>query len=615
MKIKVFSEDNQNDCLSVRFKKVCCAFGVLGFFGANIVGIGEVSAIDISPEVMLNPVYQHYEQDMLNGDGDKWNIIPNKYIYSKVDSELFGKGSGSSLPASYSLIEEGYGTKIKNQGSDSACWAFSAITAIESNLKKTHGLDVDLSPKQLDYISAEGTPYFNYINSNFGATRNLGEGGNFMWASFALDGKYAPVSETSFFNKLKANDSDLNSFSGWKEYQDVNSLGGLFFGEAEAYTKALDSSITMGDISDYVVTKYRFHNTNDDNLVNEVKNDVYRYGASYVETFAPETENCWDAETETIIDRGEEVCNSENGHAMAIIGWDDNHVYKDPATGKTKIGAFLLQNSWGDSSLLEDYGYTDYNSIVDILIEAEMIENESDLSPEQRDYYKKLAMGVDMYEYVWLGYEYESSQDLGGTLNAASIQEVRKNDYKNVYDTVNQVAASNTNNELVGEIINTFSTGGETEYIDAVSVDSHSVIFEQNIQYVFYIDPTNTGDRYQEVGTVTINAAEIGKETIDLDNKIEVNGDFKVKIIFKINGQAVNMRRELASYITMSAYTSDTGPEEIIEVPNTGLFTKDEQGLKNVIILTFGMLGMSSVGFVMIKNRKNLFHRVKFNKK
>ncbi|XP_060743236.1 cathepsin S-like isoform X2 [Tachysurus vachellii] len=98
------------------------------------------------------------------------------------DNDNFTFLSDFSLPPSVNWTEDGFVTPVQDQGDCNACWAFSAVGALEAQMKMKKGRLVPLSVQNLvDCSSEEGnrgcsggllTNAFNYIINHRGISKD-----------------------------------------------------------------------------------------------------------------------------------------------------------------------------------------------------------------------------------------------------------------------------------------------------------------------------------------------------------------------------------------------------------------------------------------------------------
>lgn len=385
----------------------------------------------------LNPQYIDY-LNMSEEEKESVDLIPNELIVDYVSGDE--KYDYSTLESYYNLKDENYITPLKNQKSLGICWAEATIENAETFLMMKNGKTYSegsteiLSPRHLDYAGSsfgiEG-----YINNQ--GFHSLGTGGNFNDAGDILSKGLSFVG------------------SDWK-YNDSYSLDTLEFSDVfdDNLSKyELDSSITIP----YLNTKRLDLNKQSDNLVftnyiNEIKSLIKIYGGPYVGTQAPgyscSAVNYYDT-TNHIVDVDSE-CTQDGGHAMQIIGWDDNYSYKYCKNGGKHIkwtsscseqntvsgkGAWILRNSWGNI-YMDSYTYLAYSSAES---EYQFITSLDSSQNKKWNYYfssKLNNMTTDRknvnntYEYT---VNFNSSFDLNTTLKKIKFINYGQNKYYKIY--------------------------------------------------------------------------------------------------------------------------------------------------------------------------------------
>jgi C1A family cysteine protease len=205
-----------------------------------------------------------------------------------------------ALPASYDARSEGIVTPAKNQGSCGGCWSFASVGAMESHLLK-QGLPfspTDLSEQQMISChtgmagccggSATAPQYWETTGPVYDSCYPFGDGG---WSGSCASPPYSGVSCSTACPQL--------------EYRVVNF---------------------------YTVSSSDF------------KASLYEHGPSYFRyTVYSDFFTFWSSAASGTVYR-QSSGDSEAGHAVLIIGWDDAK------------GAYLLKNSWGATSGPEGNG-------------------------------------------------------------------------------------------------------------------------------------------------------------------------------------------------------------------------------------------------------------------
>ena len=287
-----------------------------------------------------NPYYLEYQK---LSDEEKANIdyIPNEYIvYYDLDKNY--NAAKRSLFAFYSAIPSKFDLRnvdgsrmippIDNQGILGLCWAFASNNILESYYLMHDKGVIDLSDDQASYVAKYlGDASFGTGNSPYNLLR--------YW----LMG-LSPISEDDF-GEYSLTEKNI----GYKDYLDNNNV--LFDIKDVKVFPALNIP--------YVFQTYTL--TNAVNRVSEyntdIKNHIMTYGAVYAGIYW----DFYDENKNLVYNDGTRSFDSyaESGHAVTIIGWDDN--YEGVSIKGTPVkGAWLAMNSWGSSY---EYFYISYYDV------------------------------------------------------------------------------------------------------------------------------------------------------------------------------------------------------------------------------------------------------------
>ena len=296
-------------------------------------------------EPYLNPKYALY-LSLNNDEKNETNLIPSVYV---IDFSPSNNYKESQYPETYNISNinnESYITPMKDQGSLGLCWSFATIEQIESYLMvkdKTpyNSSSQTFSVRQMDYATSNNG-IKNYENEN--GYRALTSGGNFYMSSMIISNGLSLVSDDYM---------PYNSDESRKELIDILNYGNSKY--------ELNSTIMMPYISDKATSQEK------ETFNNVVKENIINYGGAYVGTGSPNG-NCGFKnidDTYTIVDT--EDCIGTSGHALQIIGWDDNYNYSYCKSGSIHssvnssgecssgslvngTGAWILRNSWGNNT-------------------------------------------------------------------------------------------------------------------------------------------------------------------------------------------------------------------------------------------------------------------------
>ena len=272
------------------------AGGVYSILNNLIVSL--TSNIYINNNAPLNKDY--FDTEYLNV-----NIGSNNYsVYTVEDTVI------DDIPSYYSLIDEGYVTRVKDQQTSGNCWAFTAMAVLESCLKKATGVEFDLSEENMKNLIALYSDYGWKMDTNEGGYDSMPFGYFASWLG--------PVNESSdLFDDKSVLSPVLDSIL---HIQNILLLKRDNFTDNEAIKTAIMKYGAVG-------TSLYF----DSYYLNDGKN--YFTWALY-----------------------------PSNHAVTIVGWDDNYSRDNFYFGSYAQGdgAWIVKNSWGPNWGENGYFYVSY---------------------------------------------------------------------------------------------------------------------------------------------------------------------------------------------------------------------------------------------------------------
>ena len=129
---------------------------------AAAAGLALAGAAWAQQAAPVNPEFLQWEREQAEkkaqphrrGEGDEeeaFGLIPTMFDMGYLTdlNENVVQGVGEEYPERYDMREEGLLTPIKSQGGYGTCWAFAAMGAMESWIKKSEGVTLDLSENHL----------------------------------------------------------------------------------------------------------------------------------------------------------------------------------------------------------------------------------------------------------------------------------------------------------------------------------------------------------------------------------------------------------------------------------------------------------------------------------
>ena len=336
-----------------------------------------LSILLITPKVLANSISNvdmikkvEYSEDFkrwlkLSDEEKNKTIQPRMYDVIVTDfntrtifykMRLLGARSNSKYNLK-NIIPENLLTK--DQQETNSCWAFAALTSLETNLALSdYRQDIkaktyDFSERHMEYATSK--LFENNETNESGYNRTVGEGGQWYTAESYLTNGSGAVPETEMPFENNENLIEINQIKN----------------------KTVSSQV-------YDTIDFPDYNAQDDaeksKIMNKIKKHIQENGSVFASIHGNSAlgdENCYKEETEA------KYCNNTTSHvadhAISIVGWDDNYSVENFSENArpSNNGAWIVKNSWGN---IREYMYVSYEdcNISKILCGIEKATNKVD---------------------------------------------------------------------------------------------------------------------------------------------------------------------------------------------------------------------------------------------
>jgi C1A family cysteine protease len=266
----------------------------------------------VAKRAPLNPDFVKYQMERAmnltparTADGHTLGEIPGPTEVSPVRPDM-DRGLARALPASYDLRTLGKLTSIRDQGGCGSCWAFASLGSLESYL---------LPAESADYSE-------QHLIDTAGFYWGPCDGGHIAMSSAYLTRWAGPVGET---------DDPYNYSSGAN----------------------LAAVPLKKHVQNVIWYPPRASLSDNDYLKTAVATD----GATYVAMWW--SDSAFNDTTDSYYYHNSTQTNG-GGHAVCIVGWDDNYSASRFSPAAPGNGAFIVRNSWGTSWGENGYFYVSY---------------------------------------------------------------------------------------------------------------------------------------------------------------------------------------------------------------------------------------------------------------
>ncbi|MGN0550644.1 MAG: lectin like domain-containing protein [Acutalibacteraceae bacterium] len=319
---------------------LCLFISVLLSFTAFTAPVSSLVYEHSSKKATVKEINEVLQSNISSAQTDNnGNIIDNA-----IDSEYYNYPAESdtqaaeALPKKYSLPDNGLSTSVKNQKPFGTCWAFAAISSIESNaIKKgistkeaTDFSELHLASFARSLFNGDGIIAYRDGISMLMQPGNPFATSNNLYCWMGID------SEES--TPYTACDGTTQITSDWsvREEKRFNSVAHV------QNALVLPNLIYKDDDGEFAY---------DENAEKTIKEKIIELGAVSVVYYADQSKPDEITGNSKYFSTAKscQYAYDEHGtnHSVSIIGWDDNFSKDNFPVSPPKGGAWLCKNSWG----------------------------------------------------------------------------------------------------------------------------------------------------------------------------------------------------------------------------------------------------------------------------
>lgn len=478
----------------------------------------------VIPEIYDTPKYEYKSKNLIR------NI---RTVGASISDNKFSLMSKDQL---------GDNIKIKNQGTTMECWAFSALSSLETNLalknKKNNLLQInyDFSERHMDYSNIR---LFNNNAINiFGSARTPDEGGTFEMALSYLTNGLGAVSEADMpFQDNKTYPIDISQIQN-----------------KDVLTRIYDT-ITF--------PSYNFSDDKTE-IMKIMKEHIMNYGSIGTKVYSDvaDTEYYNNATGAAYYD---EASGKLINHGVSIVGWDDNYS-RDNFSASHKPnnnGAWIIRNSWGEKleytfeemkqliytsypDISQEQGWQKPSDIPDLLL----IELCSQLGYTVDETNRKISYKIGDNGVMYYSYEdCNIYKNMFGIINASTDI-----DYNNIYQyNENGSYAQLSYPSKTVYIANKFTAKSSDEYLTQVSFYT-----PQQCNAKVYVNVNGSSINKSDITLATLEAGEYeslssGFHTLELATPLKINSS-EFSVVIEIQ----NTTSSNLSYVALESIVANT---------------------------------------------------------